>query len=102
LLAPALVAGFGLAFPVGFAVEDAREAATLDARIQDAKGRARETLGREEWLVRCNAPDEGVLQAQWERREADMEVESLCREQWRREDSWHARLLAGVRRHTGW
>jgi hypothetical protein len=83
-------------------VEDARQAALLDARVRDAENRVEQTLRRERRLIRDGAPGEQIIQAQLEEQEAWKELERLRTEQWRRRQPWHARLRQEVRRRTGW
>jgi hypothetical protein len=83
-------------------VEDARQAALLDARFQHAQSRALNLDGRLERLRQDRAPAWEVEEAERDSHEAWKEAVTLAREEWRREESWHARLLAEVQRRTGW
>ena len=91
-----------VALLVRFAAEDARQAALLDARVQDAENRFEGTLRRELRLFQDGAPAEQTRQAYRDANEACKELDRLRTEQWRRRQTWHARLRGEVKRRTGW
>ena len=96
----ALCAGIAVAaLLVWFAVQDARQAAAFDARIREAESRSLRLQGRLERLGRDGAPEGEMAQAAGDRDEARQEVETLHREQRRREESWPACLFYETRRH---
>jgi hypothetical protein len=97
-----LCAGLAVvALLVWFTVDDARQAALLNARVRDAENRFEETLRRELRLFQDGAPVEQTTQAYREANEACKELDRLRTEQWRRRQTWHARLLDEARRRTG-
>jgi hypothetical protein len=98
----ALCVVLGLVVVVWFAVQDARQAALLDARARDAENRVEQTLRRERRLIRDGAPSDQIMQAHLEEQDAWKELDRLRTEQSRRRQTWHARLLGEVRRRTGW
>jgi hypothetical protein len=99
----ALCAGLALlALLVWLAVDDARQAALLDARIRQVQERALQASARVNQLPQDGAPAEEVLPPFEERQRALTELLELHVEQAERRQSWHARLLAEVRRRTGW
>jgi hypothetical protein len=102
LILLALVAGLGLALAVGFGVEDARQAALLDARIHAADTRVSLLIRDERQLVRDGAPEDRYVQLHREEEEAWKHLQTLRTERWRRQQSWHVRLLREFRRRTGW
>jgi uncharacterized protein YdbL (DUF1318 family) len=99
----ALCAGLALvALLVWLGVEDARQAALLEARTKQGHGRVGELAERYYRLVREGAPSDEVYQAVLAIEEAQQDLEVLETERYRRQQSWHARLLREVRRRTGW
>ena len=102
LLMLALVVGLGTAVIVWLGVEDAWQAALLDARVRAASDRYEMLLHSEFALGSYGAPRNEVTQAHIERVEAGAEALALRDEQLRREESWHARLGSEIRRRTGW
>jgi uncharacterized protein HemX len=102
LLVLAVVVALGLALVTWLGVEDerqaARQAAILHAREQEAVQRERRAF---ETRVRARTPEE-VSRAIQEQKEARAEVNKAVAEEDRRNQSWHARLRAEVRRRTGW
>jgi hypothetical protein len=99
----ALGAGLAMvALLVWLGVEDARQAALLDAREREAEIRFARATDRLKCLVGDGAPAEEVRQADLEVYRAWGEQEMLINKQEQRWQSWHARLLAEVRRRTGW
>jgi hypothetical protein len=91
-----------VALLVGFAAEDARQAALLDARVRDAEERYMQTSDHTGGLHQNGAPLEELYQADWEEHEARMRLQALLDERDQRQQSWHARLRREVRRRTGW
>jgi hypothetical protein len=102
LLILAVCVGLGLVVVVWLGVDDARQTALLDARVQHARIRALGLQGRWERLMQDGAPEEEVVQAARDADRAWEEAEPLCEEQREREKSWPARLRWEVRRRTGW
>jgi hypothetical protein len=98
----ALIVGLGLTLVVGLGVEDARQAAWLDAREEEAADRFVRALSRQNWLDHHGAPAEEVRPADLEVGQASRDFKVLWAEQERRNNSWHARLFREVRRRTGW
>jgi hypothetical protein len=99
LLTLAVCVGLGLALVVGLGVDDAWQAARLEARTRDAEEWARQTSERSRLLHQNGAPLEELFQADQEEREARVRLQALREKQpW---ESWHARLLGEVRRRTG-
>jgi hypothetical protein len=103
-LGAALAALAVVAFLVWLGVEDARQAALLDARVREADFRVMQAHDRYGRLRQDKAPAEEVRQAEREWVGAENELVHLRfeREQRQRQQSWHARLLREVRRRTGW
>jgi hypothetical protein len=87
---------------IWLAVEDARQAALLDASEREAELRAGRAFARVQVLTRDGAPAEEVRQAELEWHRAAGEFSMLHQEQARRSQPWHARLRDEVRRRTGW
>jgi hypothetical protein len=69
---------------VWFGVEDARQAALLDGRIEEAAARVRRLEGREPELLIGGAPVEDVMTAHIEEVKARAELQTLRQEQERR------------------
>jgi hypothetical protein len=89
--------------------KDARQAALLDARVQQAEDRVTQARDRYGRLRQDKAPAEEVRQAEreWVGAEAELDLLRFEREQRRREEerrhqSWPARLRQEVKRRTGW
>jgi cell division septum initiation protein DivIVA len=87
---------------VSLGVEDARQADLLEIQRLQAASRALRAEARQERLARDGATEEEFRQPVQEADEAWADVERLSREQLRRRNTWHARLLSEVRRRTGW
>jgi cell division protein FtsB len=85
-----------------FAAEDARQAALLDARIEQGYARVEELEDRQLRLVSEGAPAEEVSRAALAVLKAEQDVVALEKERHWRRQPWHARLRREVRRHTGW
>jgi hypothetical protein len=66
LLVMALSVGLGLILLVWLGMEDAREAALLDARVQDAEDRFGQAFDRRCRLIRNGAPEWEIMQARVE------------------------------------
>ena len=102
----AVFLGLGLAFVAWLEVEDARQAATLDARIQNAAKRVIQIDDQRLRLVQNGAPAGEVAQASREVSEARAELKTLRDEKQRQEEGrkepWHTRLRREVRRRIGW
>jgi hypothetical protein len=99
----ALVGAFAaVALLVWLGVQDARQEALLDSRVREAENRFEETLRRELRLFQDGAPVEQTTPAYREANEVCKELDTLRTEQWRRGQSWPARLRQEVRRRTGW
>jgi hypothetical protein len=101
-LVTALAALAVLALLVWLGVEDARQAALLDARVREAEGRVQQTASRIFRFVQDGGPEEEVVQAFHENIEAWEELQTLRAEQSQRPEPWYARLRQEVRRRTGW
>jgi len=101
LLTLAVCVGLGLVTVVWLGVDDARQAALLDARAREAEDRFYQALAWKVRLIEDDAPEAQVFQAELESRRAIVEIAGLCRERQRREHSWPARLRQEIRRRTG-
>src|SRR5262249_4493734 len=87
---------------VWLGVEDARQATLLEIQKLQAVSRGLRAETQLERLTRDGATEEEVAESAQEADEAWADVERLSREQARRQQSWHARLVREVRRRTGW
>jgi hypothetical protein len=94
---PALVA-----LLVWSGVEDARQGALLDARIEEAEARVRRLEDRKHAILLDGAPAGEVAPAYIDEVRARAELATLRQEQERRRQPWHARLVREIRRRTGW
>jgi hypothetical protein len=102
LLMLAGVVALGVAILAWFAVEDAWQEATLDARIRDAGSRVVQAEGREQQLRRDGAPAEELRRAARESEEAWEEAFAVDRDRRRRKEFWYGQLRREIRRRTGW
>jgi hypothetical protein len=111
LLTLAVCFGLALALPVGYVVEDARQRAFLDARVWDAEDRFERAYRHENPPGGDEAPAEEEAEpdarGSWElwqelERARAERNEWRRREEERRQNPWHARLLDEARRRAGW
>jgi hypothetical protein len=103
LLALPLCVGLALvALLVWFGVEDAGQAALLDAREQEASARLDDLKARARQVVRAGAPEDDLTQTRVLIQETRLELEAIRVEQERRRRSWDRRLLWEIRRRVGW
>ena len=100
---PVILAGVAVvALLAWFAAEDARQAALLDARFQDARSRSSALVYRLQRLRDEGEPTEEFWRTARELREACKAADALSREKRRREESGPARLYYEVCRRAGW